>query len=521
MSDDLELADGRGNGPDVRAVTVQIRGSSVLMVGRVASVFVNLFVHGLIARVLTKEEFGNFSYALSLVMMISVFITLGIDRAVPRFVAMYDERREWGHLAGTLIIQLATVLTLGLFAIIGVIGFQSWLTEVAIDDGKVTAVLVVLVFLAPIQALDQVAVAMFAVYAKPSAIFFRRYLLTPVMRIAVVLLMIASDGGPRFLALGYVVTGLVGVILYGLLLWPMLRRQDLVANVRSTGLTLPWRAVLGYSIPLMASDLMIAALHTSDVVLLGRYRGAEAVAAYRVVLPAAKLNQFVMTSFALLYVPVISRMLERGDRNGVTETYYRTAAWIAVATFPVFGLTFVLSDDLSAALFGEQYRSSGIYLSLLAVGYYFNAALGFNGLTVKTAGRVRYTIVISLLAVVTNIGLNIILIPRHGALGAAIATLVTLIVHNLLKQLGLRLGTGVPLYPRTMMWPYFVIVMATIVLTVVVRVFELSLVPGIVATTVVSLVVLRTTRSHLEVLEVFPELGKLPFAHRLLGGSRS
>lgn len=502
---------------DDRAVNSQIRGSSVLMFGRIASIFVNLLVQALIARGLTKAEFGQFAYALSLVTTIATFITLGIDRAVPRFVALYDERKEWGNLAGTLVIQVSTILSLGSFAVIGVLGFQSWIADVAIDDSRVTAVLVILVFLAPIQALDQVAVAMFAVYAKPSAIFVRRYLMTPALRLLVVVLLIAGDGGPRFLAVGYVLTGLAGVIVYGLLLWPLLRQQNLIANVRSTGLSMPWRAVMGYSIPLMTSDLLFAVLNTSDVVLLGRYRDSEAVAAYRVVLPAAKLNQFVMASFALLFVPLVSRLMERGDRAGMTELYWRTAAWIAVATFPLFALTFTMADDVTAAMFGEIYRSSGTYLSLLAVGYYFNAALGFNGLTVKTAGRVRYTIVISLVAAVVNIGLNLILIPAYGPLGAAIATLATLFGHNLLKQFGLRLCTGIPLYPAKMMMPYLVIISAAVGLFAAMRLFDLSLVVGIVLVGLVQLVVMRATRDHLDVLEVFPEVGRLPFASRLLG----
>ena len=123
------------------------------------------------------------------------------------------------------------------------------------------------------------------------------------------------------------------------------------------------------------------------------------------------------------------------------------------------------------------------------------------------------------LGLVANIGFNILLIPRHGALGAAIATLITLIAHNLLKQAGLRLGTGVPLYPGRMIWPYAIIVGATALLYSAVHLLDLSLPVGIALAAVVSLGVLRATRSHLDVLVVFPEIGKLPFATRLLGRS--
>ena len=46
---------------------------------------------------------------------------------------------------------------------------------------------------------------------------------------------------------------------------------------------------------------------------------------------------------------------------------------------------------------------------------------------------------------VINVVLNLILIPAYGALGAAIGTTVTLIAYNVLKQVGLRAGTGVRL----------------------------------------------------------------------------
>lgn len=502
-----------------RDVSSQIRGSGVLMLGRMGSIGVNLAVQALIARGLTKDEFGHFSYALALVTMFATFITLGIDRAVPRFVAMYDERREYGNLVGTLVIQLSTILTLGLFAVVAVLGLQSWIADVAIGDAQVTAVLVILVFLAPLQALDQLAVAMFAVYAKPSAIFVRRYLFTPGMRLLVVALLVAGDRGAEFLAVGYVVTGLVGVILYGVLLWPMLTKTGVIAEARASGISLPWRSVLGYSLPLLSSDLLFSIMNTSDVVLLERYRDSEAVAAYRVVLPAAKLNQFVMASFALLFVPLASRFLERRDRQGMTDLYWRTAAWIAVATFPLFAITFALADDLSAAMFGEVYRSSGTYLSLLALGYYFNAALGFNGLTVKTAGRIRYTIVISLVAAVMNIALNIVLIPEFGPLGAAVGTLVTLVVHNLLKQFGLRFGTGVSPYPVGMLRPYVFIVVATVLLFAARAAFDPPLALGILMVAVVSLGLIRVTRTQLDVLTAFPEVGKIPLARKLLGGS--
>ena len=111
----------------------------------------------------------------------------------------------------------------------------------------------------------------------------------------------------------------------------------------------------------------------------------------------------------------------------------------------------------TVSLYGEAYSDSAIYLALLSLGYYFNVALGFNGLTLNVVGRLRYIVTLNILAAVTNVGLNLILIPRYGALGAAIGTTVTLVVHNVLKQAGLRLATGINIFEWSMFRVYVII----------------------------------------------------------------
>src|SRR5439155_6073224 len=85
---------------------------------------------------------------------------------------------------------------------------------------------------------------------------------------------------------------------------------------------------------------------------------------------------------------------------------------------------------------------------ILALGYYAQGAFGFNGTTIMVYGRVAYILILSGLAVALNLTLNLLLIPRYGALGAAIGTAATLLAHNLFKQIGLWLASGVTPFDR-------------------------------------------------------------------------
>ena len=60
-------ADAIAVAPDDAATRNQIRGSSLLLVGRMASLGVNFAVQIIVIRYLSKSDYGAFAYALSLV----------------------------------------------------------------------------------------------------------------------------------------------------------------------------------------------------------------------------------------------------------------------------------------------------------------------------------------------------------------------------------------------------------------------------------------------------------------------
>jgi O-antigen/teichoic acid export membrane protein len=229
------------------------------------------------------------------------------------------------------------------------------------------------------------------------------------------------------------------------------------------------------------------------------------------------VNTVVYSAFTLLYMPAATRLFARGDRSGVADLYWKTAIWMAILTFPVFALTTSLAEPVTVALYQERYADSAIYLALLSFAAYVNVALGFNGLTLRVYGFVRYTVGINLVAAAISVGLNLLLIPPYGALGAAVATTVSLIIFNLLKQAGLRRGTGISVFDRRFLWVYATIALAAVALALV----QLAVQPGfllsLVLAAITSLIVLAVTRRALDVADTFPEILRVPFARRLLG----
>ena len=72
-------------------------------------------------------------------------------------------------------------------------------------------------------------------------------------------------------------------------------------------------------------------------------------------------------------------------------------------SFPIFALTFALAKPLTVALFEQRYASSAVFLAIIALGRYYDAALGFNGLTLRVFGNMKAVVGVNLVAAGVNL----------------------------------------------------------------------------------------------------------------------
>jgi O-antigen/teichoic acid export membrane protein len=273
---------------------------------------------------------------------------------------------------------------------------------------------------------------------------------------------------------------------------------------------MPAREIFGFSLPLLMSNSVHMLRGALVIIILEHFHQTSEVANFRAVLPVGELNMVVYQSFTALFMPSAARMFARKEWSGINDLYWQSAIWIAVITFPIFMLTFPLAQPLTVLLFGARYADSAIILALLSLGYYFNAGLGFNNYTLRVFGKVRYLFIVDLILTIVTILIYWVLIPRYGAMGAAVATSGSLIAQNLLYQMGLKLQTNVSFFHKRYLRVYLTIILGATGAVL----FQLLLDPpiyidlGIAA--LISLLILRINHQALNVRETFPEILRLP-----------
>lgn len=506
-----------GHAPEAAAAATRshIRGSSLLVFGNVISLGLNFIPHILLVRYLTMQDYGLWSYALS-VEAVCRNLSIGLNEPMSRFVAIYHEKKEPEKLLGTIALTFGITLFIACSIVAAFFIAPHQIAMLLTKGREPVPILLIIIFLVPLEAMDVLLMNLFACYGRARMIFIGRHILGPGLRVIVIASVLLLHRGINFLAFGSLVGQLLAIVVYCVVMFLQLKNDRLLEGIRLRDITIPIREMFNYSAPLLVSNAITLIDTAAVVMFIGFFHDMTTVAQYRVVIPAASLNNVVAAAFASLYIPSATRLFAKGDSKGLNQIYWRTSVWISVFTFPIFALTCCFAPQVTSFLYGVRYEQSAIILSMLALVFYFNVALGFNGLTLKITGKVGYVARIAALAAGTGIVLNLVLIPKYGALGGAIATAFTFILHNVYKQVGLRLASGVSVFERRYIYFYGVIVSATAVLFVVNRFTRFNIYASVAMVAVATLVVVLLVKRELNIAETFPEIQKVPFVGKLL-----
>ena len=506
--------------PDQDTVRL-VRGSTLLLAARVIAQAAEFGLQLFLIRYLTKSDYGALAYALSIILLLRAVALFELPVTLARFLPIYREQRRDGALLGSIVMSVGLVAAFGV-AIAVVLDAGLLLFDLQpTDDREALVLLAILVVVVPLEALDILLTSLFATFASPRAIFIRHAIVGPGLKLGLAVAVVATEAGLVSVALGYVAVDLLCLVIYGSLFVLLLKRQTALAGLGRRQLSFPLRTTLSFATPLLASTLVWILMESSDAILLGYFHSTDEVAAFRAVLLLATLNQGVTFTFALLYTPMLARLYARNAHREMRDFYWRSTLWVTVLSFPVFLLTFSFASATTSGILGERYADSAAIMAVLALGYFFHCSLGFNGLTLRVFGKLRYTVCIDVAAAVTNVLVNLLLIPRWGAVGAAVGTSGTMVLHNIFKQYGLWRYTEIGLLARRYLQTYLPLFGIATALLLLQSVLSPSLSLAVGLTLAATLAVAWTSRGGLEVDMMFPELTRWPLMRALVQPSRS
>jgi O-antigen/teichoic acid export membrane protein len=181
------------------------------------------------------------------------------------------------------------------------------------------------------------------------------------------------------------------------------------------------------ALPLGFSTIVSVIYQQLDILMLSRLDTSYAVGIY-----SAGLR---LTNFAALLPIAISGSLfslfssyYASDHARLRLLYRRSLDYMVMLALPMAGFVTLLSDKLVAFIFKPEFGPSApvLALNIWAVALLFTGIISGNLLI--AANRQRTNLLLLLLALAVDAGLDLLLIPTFSYLGATLANLVSVIV---------------------------------------------------------------------------------------------
>ncbi len=399
-----------------------VHGASITLGIRLVTGVLIFGLNIVVARTLGAHGAGLFFLALTVITIAGVLGRLGLDAAVVRFVASAAVSGRWDRVKG--VGRHAILVTLGASLILAAAVTLSagWMAESVFRKPDLTAPLMWMSLAIVPFALHQLGAQLLKGLKR---IFFSQITLAilPAAAIPAVLLFGRRYGTPGAAA-GYAAAAGFAVLV-SLFLW----RAAL--HGRSGQAVLEQRSeLMDAARPLFALAALNLVMSWSASFLVGVWRPASDVALYNVAHRTAFLTTLMLTSVNSIAAPKFAELYHTRDLEALGATARNSARMMVVLALPVL-LTFVLVPGFVMGLFGPEFEVGASVLVILALGQFVNVSTGSVGFVLIMTGRERMARNNAAVAAGVNIVLQVLLIPRFGAVGAAIATAVSVALLNL------------------------------------------------------------------------------------------
>jgi O-antigen/teichoic acid export membrane protein len=422
-------------GEDLRRLA---SGGMLNLVGSVVGAVLGFVLVVVFTRGLGPGGSGALFEAIALFLILAELATLGADtgllRGVPRVLAL--ERRA--ELAPTISAALWPVLGIGSAIALGVIVSAEHVGDLLIHGPEHAAGVTYLRILAPfipLAAATTVALSGTRGFGSMLPYVALDRIGVPLVRPMLAGMAIAAGLGPAAMALAWVLPVAVEFPLALAIL------GRLVRTTKRTGPARPTRELAAefwrFAAPRGAAGMFQILVLWLDVILVGAFLAASAAGVYAATSRLAMIGMFAAQAVQMAIAPQISALFSRNDRAGAQRLYTIGTGWLMAPSWPLYILLAVFAPVV-LRLFGPEFVRGQTVLVILSLAMLFNLGTGNVNVILLMAGKSWWNLCNTLVSLVINVGLNLLLIPRYGITGAALAWATSILWQNLAPVFQLR-----------------------------------------------------------------------------------
>ncbi|MCM8800414.1 MAG: flippase [Candidatus Omnitrophica bacterium] len=386
-----------------------------LLFQRVFARLISFLLTVYLARNLETVDFGRLSFAISFVGLFLLFADLGIITLSIREVARNREGADV-YIGNAVILKgLLSVFTFT------IIIFALKLIRVPYETGLIVYLLAGYLlfenmgglFKAVFQAYQKMIYVVLSDITEKAFLFLLCFIL------------ISKKYGITGIGLAYLFSGVLIFLANMLIVNLRFFRPNYKINL------FLWKNILKESSILAIVALLSMVYFNIDIVMLGKMKGEEIAGRYSVSYHLFYTLAVLSGAFLSAVFPLLSR-LSKESFTLLKKIYEKSFKVIIAMGIPLSLGCFLLADRIINLIFGPHYQQSAIVFKIFSPIIIFSFLNSFIGYFLTSVARQLLIAKMLTFTVITNVLLNLMLIPKYSYIGAASATVVSEILFSII-----------------------------------------------------------------------------------------
>ena len=414
------------------------RGGVLALVGTATAAVLGFVLTVVVTRGLSATMAGEFFTVTALFLIVQTVVAFGVAAGVVRFVPRFLVLGRASDIPALLGVAGVPVAIAGALASVAL-----WFAAPALDglfsDGTgatLDSFRLLALFVLP-GVLEIVAVESTRAFRSISSYVLLQQILLPLSRPVLVYAAIAAGAPLAVVVAAWALPLVVALAIAAVVVLRSLRRLD------RSGPATPWRAVSreywSFTALRGISSVIDVALTWLDVLMVAALLSAAEAAVYAAASRFITAGTLALSAMRLAAAPEISAALARDDRARASELYRVTTQWVVLSSWPLY-LVLGLFGPVVLGLFGPGYESGATPLAILCAAMLVALAAGNVGSVLLMGGRSSWVLAVKVVVLTVNVVANLVLIPRLGIVGAAIAWALAIVVDNAVSVLLVHRG---------------------------------------------------------------------------------
>jgi O-antigen/teichoic acid export membrane protein len=438
------LAAGEGTAPGGGELQTLARGGMLSLAGVVTNAVLTFAFFVVAARLLGGRNAGALFEGMAVLAICTYAAMFGGDYGVLKLMPTV-RRESAGSELRLVVAALVPPIVVGLVICVALLTARTEITDAIVRRGNQLGtqhVLVVFAPFVPIAAVTQVACAAMRTWSIRDMVLVQNVFL-PSSRLVLLLLVAQFRLTPPTAAVAWAAPlAVCAAIACAYLLSKCLREHRRVGAVPADGSTRRVALALWkFSGPRSLGGIFQILIAWLDVLLVGALASSSQSAAYAVASRYVITATFALNAIGIAIAPQLGRIFDRGDSKSAQMIYRESTWWVMAVTWPALVILVVYAPFMMH-IFGRDYAAGIVSLQILGLAMLLNTGTGNNAVALLMGGGSRENLAVNAGALALNVCLNLVLIPRLGAAGAALAWAASIAFTSLTTSLFLHRRTG-------------------------------------------------------------------------------